>query len=65
MPGTVAPPLLELWLESSETVRPAERADAERQARAAIDAALARRQVAPGALGAGDASSSSASAAWR
>ncbi len=54
-PGTVAPPLLELWLESSETVRPAERDDAERQARAAIDAALARHQVAPGALGAADA----------
>ncbi len=53
--GTVAAPLLELWLESSQAVRPAERADAERQARAAIDAALAREKISPGALGAGDA----------
>ena len=53
--GTVAPPLLELWLESSEAVRPEEQAQAERQARAAIDAALARHPVGVGALGAGDA----------
>jgi hypothetical protein len=54
-PGTVAPPLLDLWLEGSETVTPAERDDAERRARAAIDAGLARHHVAPGAMGAADA----------
>ncbi len=54
-PGTVAPPLLELWLESSEAVRPAEQTQAERQARAAIDAALAQHEIQAGALGAGDA----------
>ena len=53
--GTVAPPILELWLESSGPVAAGEQAQSERQARAALDAALLRHPVAPDALGARDA----------
>lgn len=54
-PGTIAPPLVELWMESSETVPAAERGQAAERAREAIGAALSRREVSQGALGAGDA----------
>ena len=54
-PGTIAPPLLDLWMESSEPVSPQAQARAAEQARAAIDMALSRQKVSPGALGAGDA----------
>jgi hypothetical protein len=40
--GGVAEPQVELWLESGRTVSPAESAEASAQARAALDAALAR-----------------------
>ncbi|MGE5047972.1 MAG: hypothetical protein ACM3PC_05350 [Deltaproteobacteria bacterium] len=54
-PGTVAPPLTELWLESSEEVPPDQARKAEAQARAAIESALAGREIPSDAAGASDA----------
>lgn len=54
-PGTVAPPLTELWLESSEEVPPGEARKAEAQARAALGSALAGREIPSDAAGASDA----------
>lgn len=54
-PGTVAPPLTELWLESSEEVPPEEARNAEAQARAALASALEGREIPSDAAGASDA----------
>jgi hypothetical protein len=54
-PGTIAPPITELWLESSEEVPPAVAAAADAQARAALSAALAGLDVPANAAGATDA----------
>jgi hypothetical protein len=54
-PGTIAPPLTELWLESSEEVPPDQARKAEAQARAALASALAGREVSSDAAGASDA----------
>ena len=54
-PGTVAPPLTELWLESSQEVAPAEARKADAQARAALAWAVARREISSHAAGASDA----------
>jgi hypothetical protein len=53
--GTVAPPLTELWLESSEEVPPDEARRADAQARAALASALAGREIPSDAAGASDA----------
>jgi hypothetical protein len=53
--GTVAPPLTELWLESSEEVPPELARKADAQARAALASALAGREIAARAAGAADA----------
>jgi len=52
--GAIAPPMLDLWLESSDPVPPAERDRAGQQAREALDQALQGRRVAPHAQGAAD-----------
>src|SRR5205823_10446905 len=54
-PGTVAPPGLELWLESPDPVPAAQREQAERQARAALDTAIQNHEVPRTAMGASDA----------
>jgi hypothetical protein len=54
-PGTIAPPITELWLESSEEVPPAVAAAADARARAALSAALAGVEVPASAAGATDA----------
>jgi hypothetical protein len=53
--GTIAPPITELWLESSEEVPPAVAASADAQAHAALSAALASLEVPSTAAGATDA----------
>jgi hypothetical protein len=53
--GTIAPPITELWLESSEEVPPAVAASADARARAALWAALAGVEVPATAAGATDA----------
>src|ERR1700724_1971790 len=53
--GTIAPPITELWLESSEEVPPAVAASADAQARAALSMALAGLEVPANAAGATDA----------
>ncbi len=54
-PGVIAPPVLELWMESSEEIPAAEKQKAEAQARAAIASALEGREIAADAAGASDA----------
>ena len=54
-PGTIAPPITELWLESSEEVPPAVAASADARARAALSAVLAGLDVPATAAGATDA----------
>ena len=54
-PGTIAPPITELWLESSEEVPPAIAASADARARASLSAALADLEVPANAAGATDA----------
>ena len=54
-PGVIAPPITELWIESSEEVPAELSAQADAQARAAIDQALAGREIASDAAGATDA----------
>ena len=54
-PGTVAPPGLELWLESPDPVPAAQREQAERQARAALDTAMQTHEIPRTAMGASDA----------
>ena len=54
-PGTIAPPITELWLESSEEVPPALAASADARARAALSGALAGLEVPANAAGATDA----------
>jgi hypothetical protein len=55
VPGTVAPPVLELWLESSDEISQAESDRAAEAARRAISQALSEVQISPTALGAADA----------
>lgn len=52
--GAIAEPQVELWLESGKLVAEAELEEARQQVRAALDTALAGREVAPDALGAAD-----------
>jgi len=54
-PGVIAPPIVELWIESSEQVSAEEAARADAQARAALARALAGRDISPNAAGAIDA----------
>jgi hypothetical protein len=54
-PGTIAPPIVELWLESSEEVPPAVAASADARARASLSMALAGLDVPANAAGASDA----------
>ena len=54
-PGTIAPPVVELWLESSDAVPKMESAKAGQAARSAIAVALSQRQISSTALGARDA----------
>jgi hypothetical protein len=54
-PGTIAPPVVELWVESSEGVSPAESERAAEAAQQAISQALSELQVSATALGAADA----------
>src|SRR5260370_18830261 len=53
-PGTIAPPMTELWLESDGPVPQAARAQADQRARAAVDSALGGREIAGSAMGARD-----------
>jgi hypothetical protein len=53
-PGAIAPPVAELWLESSGPIGETERAQAEGRAHAALDSALRGRRIAGSALGASD-----------
>lgn len=52
--GAIAPPMLDLWLESADPVPAAQRDQAEQQARAALEQALRGRRVAQHAQGAAD-----------
>jgi hypothetical protein len=54
-PGTVAPPQIELWLESSDAVSEVERDRAGVDASRALDTALSRLRISSRALGASDA----------
>jgi hypothetical protein len=54
-PGTVAPPVVELWLESPDPVARAESDRAAQAAETAINQAVSELQVSPSALGAQDA----------
>lgn len=54
-PGVIAPPITELWIESSEQVPAEQSAQADAQARAALAQALAARDIPPDAAGATDA----------
>lgn len=54
-PGTIAPPMTELWLESDRPVPDAARAQAEQRAHAALQAALGGREISGTAMGARDA----------
>lgn len=53
-PGALAPPVVELWLESSEDISPQVAAKADADARAALSSALAANRIAADALGARD-----------
>ena len=53
--GTIAPPITELWLESSEEVPAAVARAAERDTRDALDSALRRHEIPATAAGASDA----------
>lgn len=52
--GAIAPPQIELWLESGEAVSAGESSEAGRAAREALDQALANREITAAALGARD-----------
>jgi hypothetical protein len=54
-PGTVAPPIVELWVESSEAVSQAQTDRAAEDARSALGQALSRVQISSSAMGASDA----------
>lgn len=53
-PGALAPPVVELWLESSEDIAPEVAAKADAEARAALSSALSSERIAADALGARD-----------
>jgi hypothetical protein len=53
--GVIAPPIVELWIESSEQVPPELAASTEARTRSALAAALAEREIPPDAAGATDA----------
>jgi hypothetical protein len=53
-PGTIAPPVVELWLESSGPVPRPEADSAAEAAQAAISQAVSQVQISPSALGAAD-----------
>jgi len=54
-PGTIAPLMTELWLESPDPVPEPDRQQAEQRARAALASAMAGREIAASAMGAADA----------
>src|SRR2546429_6942747 len=53
--GVIAPPIVELWIESSDQVPPELAASTEARTRSALNAALAERDIRSDAAGATDA----------